>query len=324
MANSTATESPYNAAYITVETIIAGLAVLGNALVIGAVKRNRGLRNVTFCCLGSLALADMAVGLVVIPLSIAVDSALQTNFYACLFMCCNLIIFTNASILSLLAIAVDRYLRIKMPTRYRTLTTKRNIWLCLLACWLVSFVVGLVPMFGWNNSATIQTNDSSFIQCRFTTVMSMDYMFYFNFLGWVLLPLLLISGLYLEIFYLIRKNLNRSMTSRRSGTFYGREYKIAKSLALVLFLFVLCWMPISLINCLLFFWPHICQGKAFIYALYCSILLSHSHSAMNPVVYAFKIQKFRETYKDIVCKVVFRRGGESLSISEENSLDPIS
>ncbi|XP_078497392.1 adenosine receptor A3-like isoform X2 [Lissotriton helveticus] len=117
MANSTATESPYNAAYITVETIIAGLAVLGNALVIGAVKRNRGLRNVTFCCLGSLALADMAVGLVVIPLSIAVDSALQTNFYACLFMCCNLIIFTNASILSLLAIAVDRYLRIKMPTR---------------------------------------------------------------------------------------------------------------------------------------------------------------------------------------------------------------
>lgn len=322
MANCTETESPYKAAYITVETIIAGLAVLGNALVIGVVKRNRGLRNVTFCCLVSLALADMAVGLVVIPLSIAVDNALQTNFYACLFMCCNLIIFTNASILSLLAIAVDRYLRIKMLTRYKTMTTKTNIWLCLLACWLVSFVVGLVPMFGWNNSAFIQANNSSFIQCRFTTVMSMDYMF-FNFFGWVLLPLLLISGLYLEIFYLLRKQLNQSMTSRSSSTFYGREYKIAKSLALVLFLFALCWMPMSLINCLLFFWPHICQGNVFSPVLYGSILLTHAHSAMNPVVYAFKIQKFRETYKDIFCKGVFRRVGESVSFSEENSLEHI-
>ncbi|KAJ1138481.1 hypothetical protein NDU88_004864 [Pleurodeles waltl] len=175
MANNTTTDRPYKGVYIAVETIIAALAVLGNALVIGAVKRNRGLRNVTFCCLVSLAIADMAVGLVVIPLSILVDSGLQTNFYSCLFMCCNLIIFTNASILSLLAIAIDRYLRIKIPTRYKTLTTKKNIWFCLLVCWLVSFVLGLVPMFGWNKKATEQANNS-FIQCSFTTVMRMDYM----------------------------------------------------------------------------------------------------------------------------------------------------
>ncbi|XP_069094754.1 adenosine receptor A3-like [Pleurodeles waltl] len=323
MANNTTTDRPYKGVYIAVETIIAALAVLGNALVIGAVKRNRGLRNVTFCCLVSLAIADMAVGLVVIPLSILVDSGLQTNFYSCLFMCCNLIIFTNASILSLLAIAIDRYLRIKIPTRYKTLTTKKNIWFCLLVCWLVSFVLGLVPMFGWNKKATEQANNS-FIQCSFTTVMRMDYMVFFNFFGCVLLPLLLISGLYLQIFYLLRKHLKQNRTSRSGGTFYGREYKTAKSLALVLFLFALCWLPLSFTNSLLFFWPHICQGNAYISALYCSILLSHAHSAMNPVVYAFRIQKFRETYKDIVCKRVFRRVGEPMSFSEENSLDPIS
>ncbi|XP_069489408.1 adenosine receptor A3-like [Ambystoma mexicanum] len=323
MANSTSSENAHQVVCITVEAVIAVCAVLGNALVIGVVKRNRCLRNVTFCCIVSLALADMSVGLVVIPISIVVKLGVRTHFFSCLFMCCNLIVFTTASILSLLAIAVDRYLRIKMPTRYKMMTTPRNIWLCLGSCWIVSLIVGFLPMFGWNKQASMQANSSfANIECQFPTVMSMDYMVFFNFFGWVLLPLLLISGLYLEIFYILRKHLKQGITkSRNGGIFYGREYKIAKSLAVVVFLFAFCWLPISFINCLTYFWPGKWHGQVYTAAIDCSILLSHAHSAMNPVVYAFKIEKFRETYRDIVCKCALLRSSESVTFSDEISLE---
>ena len=103
--------------YITMEAVIGLCAVVGNMLVIWVVKLNPTLRTTTFYFIVSLALADIAVGVLVIPLAIAVSLEVQMPFYACLFMSCVLLIFTHASIMSLLAIAVDRYLRVKLTVR---------------------------------------------------------------------------------------------------------------------------------------------------------------------------------------------------------------
>ncbi|RXM97035.1 Adenosine receptor A1 [Acipenser ruthenus] len=103
--------------YISIETGIALASVLGNILVVLVVRINRALRDTTFCFMVSLALADIAVGVLVIPLAIIVSLGLKTQFYTCLFFACLLVIITQSSILSLLAIAIDRYLRVKIPTR---------------------------------------------------------------------------------------------------------------------------------------------------------------------------------------------------------------
>lgn len=65
----------------------------------------------------SLALADIAVGALVIPLAITISIGLQTHFYSCLLVACTVLVLTQSSILALLAIAIDRYLRVKIPTR---------------------------------------------------------------------------------------------------------------------------------------------------------------------------------------------------------------
>ncbi|XP_035243306.1 adenosine receptor A1-like [Anguilla anguilla] len=108
---------PLDMLYISVETAIAVASVLGNVLVILVVALNRGLRDPTFCFIVSLALADIAVGTLVIPLAVVISLGLRTQFFTCLFLSCLLLIITQSSILSLLAIAVDRYLRVKIPTR---------------------------------------------------------------------------------------------------------------------------------------------------------------------------------------------------------------
>ena len=103
--------------YISMETAIALASVLGNVLVVAAVAVNRSLRDTTFCFIASMAAADIAVGALVIPLAVVISLGLETQFYTCLLLSCLLLVITQGSILSLLAIAVDRFLRVKIPTR---------------------------------------------------------------------------------------------------------------------------------------------------------------------------------------------------------------
>ncbi|XP_009271168.1 PREDICTED: adenosine receptor A3 [Aptenodytes forsteri] len=291
MPNDSLVLSSLDGIYIGIECLVALFASLGNILVIWAVKLNSTFHNTTLYFIVSLALADIAVGILVMPLAIVVSLGISVHFYTCLFMCCLMVVFTNASILSLLAIAIDRYLRVKLPTRYKIITTGRRVWWALGLCWSVSLLAGLVPMFGWNKT---EPRNSDFLRCQFTSVMRMDYMVYFGFFTWTLVPLLIMCALYVEIFYIIRTKLNQGTTNvRGAGAFYGQEFKTAKSLALVLFLFAISWLPLCIINCIAYFYPA-CQIPQ--YLMYLGILLSHANSAMNPIVYACKIKKFKNMY----------------------------
>ncbi|XP_053099349.1 adenosine receptor A1 isoform X2 [Hemicordylus capensis] len=294
----------YQAIYITIEVLIALVSIPGNILVIWAVKVNQSLRDATFYFIVSLAVADVAVGALVIPLAIIINIGPQIHFYSCLMVACPVLILTESSILALLAIAVDRYLRVKIPMRYKSVVTPRRAGVAIACCWLVSLLVGLTPMFGWNNlnkmrKTQVNSSQSAFtVSCQFENVISMEYMVYFNFFVWVLPPLLLMLIIYLEVFKIIRKQLNKKVASSSTDPekYYGRELKIAKSLALVLFLFAVSWLPLHTRNCISFFCPSCETSSIFTYI---AIFLTHGNSAMNPIVYAFRIKKFRTTFLQI-------------------------
>ncbi|NWV62516.1 AA3R protein, partial [Malurus elegans] len=288
MPNDSLALSSLDGIYIGFECLVALFATLGNILVIWVVRLNSAFQNTTLYFIVSLALADIAVGLLVMPLAIVVSLGIAVPFHSCLFMCCLMVVFTNASILSLLAIAIDRYLRVKLPTRYKIITTERRVWWALGLCWSLSLLGGFMPMFGWNKAGP---RSPSSLRCRFVAVMRMDYMVYFCFFTWTLVPLLVMCALYAEIFHIIRTKLSQG--SRGAGAFYGHEFRTAKSLALVLFLFAISWLPLCIINCVSYFYP---ESQIPPYLIYLGILLSHANSAMNPIVYACKIKKFKTTY----------------------------
>ncbi|OCT94676.1 adenosine receptor A3 isoform X2 [Xenopus laevis] len=325
MANETSDAAIYSAVYIGVETVIGISAVLGNILVIWAVRLNTSLQNTTFYFIVSLALADLAVGFLVMPLAIVLSLGMHFHFHSCLFICCLIIILTNASILSLLAIAVDRYLRIKIPTRYRIVITSRRICLSICTVWIISFLVGMVPMFGWNNRSSLSEEHQHYLNCTFENVMSMEYMVYFNIFGWVILPLITMLILYIEIFYLIKKQLNQNNSKNvRRGVFYGKEYKTAKSLALVLLLFALSWLPLSILNCVQFYNPNVKNLSLYQPTIFLFILLSHANSAMNPIIYAFKIKKFKEAYIHILKTILMQKSQVPDTGNAEHTMEEIS
>uniref|UniRef100_A0A672ICJ7 Adenosine receptor A1 n=1 Tax=Salarias fasciatus TaxID=181472 RepID=A0A672ICJ7_SALFA len=300
-----------DALYIGMEVVIALSSVVGNVMVVWAVRINRSLRDTTFCFVVSLALADIAVGALVIPLAITISIGLQTHFYSCLLVACTVLVLTQSSILALLAIAIDRYLRVKIPMSYKRVVTPRRAGTAVLLCWLVSIVVGLTPMLGWNNLQRLRDNgsvitDDLLVTCEFETVISMDYMVYFNFFGWVLPPLLLMVAIYVEIFYMIHKQLNKKVKADRFVQDCGQsEARLAKSLALVLFLFAVSWLPLHILNCITLFCPA-CDKPIFL--IYIAIILTHGNSAVNPIVYAFRIKKFRTAFRKIWKQYVLCQG----------------
>lgn len=106
-------------AYTVLEVLIAVACCLGNALVVCAVciGIRDSLREPTFCFLVSLAVADFLVGVAAVPLAVLLDGWVNVTPDLCLLFSCVVLVLTQASVLSLLAIAVDRYLRLHIPLR---------------------------------------------------------------------------------------------------------------------------------------------------------------------------------------------------------------
>ncbi|XP_010765545.1 adenosine receptor A2b [Notothenia coriiceps] len=309
--------------YIFIEVVIAVLSIFGNVLVCWAVAINTTLKNATNYFLVSLAVADILVGCLAIPFAITISIGIHLDFYGCLFLACFVLVLTQSSIFSLLAIAIDRYLAVNISLRYKELMTGKTAREIIAILWILSFVIGLIPFFGWNmkysgcNSSVADnaTNaslvgrgthllQSCRLQCYFESVVDMHYMVYFNFFVCVLPPLLIMLGIYIKIFTVARKQLRQielKCVGNGDSQHHGllqKEIRAAKSLSIIVGLFALCWLPVHILNCLKLFY----DLKQPVHVMYVAIILSHANSAVNPIIYAYRIQDFRNTFRKILAR----------------------
>nr|XP_060641217.1 adenosine receptor A2a [Anolis sagrei ordinatus] len=298
------------ALYVGLELALAGLAVAGNVLVVWAVLRNRQLQSVTHLFVASLAVADVAVGVLAVPFAVAISTGFCAAFRACLFIACFVLVLTQSSIFSLLAIALDRAIAIRMPLRYNALVTGSRAKALIAICWALSFAIGLTPLLGWHrhplgpgNGTEAHNCSGDAVPCLFEGVVTMEYMVYYNFFACVLVPLLLMLGIYLKIFLAARRQLKQmgakmAPGGERSCSTLQKEVHAAKSLAIIVGLFAICWLPLHILNCYTLF----CRGcaRAPQWLMYVAILLSHANSVVNPLIYAYRIREFRITFRKIL------------------------
>ncbi|XP_061596077.1 adenosine receptor A2b [Cololabis saira] len=330
-----------NNLYIAIEVVIAVLSISGNVLVCWAVAINTTLKNATNYFLVSLAVADILVGCLAIPFAITISIGIHLDFYGCLFLACFVLVLTQSSIFSLLAIAIDRYLAVKIPLRYKELMTGKTAREIIAILWILSFVIGLIPFFGWNlkYSSCAQSPaenrsraasggpkardalQSCELRCFFESVVDMHYMVYFNFFVCVLLPLLIMLGIYVKIFTVARKQLRQielkcvgNGDSQNQGLLQ-KEIRAAKSLSIIVGLFALCWLPVHILNCLTLFYEQVDKPAV---VMYVAIILSHANSAVNPIIYAYRIQDFRNTFRKILTRHVLCHK-EELYLSSSSS-----
>ncbi|XP_045840622.1 adenosine receptor A2b [Meles meles] len=302
-----------DALYVALELAIAALSVAGNVLVCAAVGTSGALQTPTNYFLVSLAAADVAVGLFAIPFAITISLGFCTDFHSCLFLACFVLVLTQSSIFSLLAVAVDRYLAIRVPLRYKSLVTGTRARRVIAVLWVLAFGIGLTPFLGWNGKDTAANCTEPWdgaanascclVRCLFENVVPMSYMVYFNFFGCVLPPLLIMLVIYIRIFLEACRQLQRTELMDHSRTVIQREMHAAKSLAVIVGIFALCWLPVHAVNCVTFFQPARSKAKPK-WVMNTAILLSHANSVVNPVVYAYRNRDFRYTFHKIISRYV--------------------
>uniref|UniRef100_A0A8C5SW25 G-protein coupled receptors family 1 profile domain-containing protein n=1 Tax=Laticauda laticaudata TaxID=8630 RepID=A0A8C5SW25_LATLA len=253
---------------IYVLAIILAMAIITiNLLVCVTIYLHKELRCITNYLIVSLAVADLGVGALAIPFSMVLSMEYTLYFYTCLFLTCFPLVTTQFSILLLLVIAIHTHLKIKLPNRqviYPLHVKKCWVIFIVAFCWLLSLLIGLSPVMGWN---------------RFH--YSRKFLVYFIFLICTLLPLAAMLGIYGDIFRVVRDHFR----SQPLWPAKKKEMQMACTLLLLVGVFFICWMPLHMIYCIQLLCPS-CEQYEFLERL--AVLLSHLNSLANPLVYALR------------------------------------
>ncbi|KAK3094422.1 hypothetical protein FSP39_001579 [Pinctada imbricata] len=184
------------------------LTIVGNIFVITAILIYKPLRSVQNFFLISLALADLAVAIIVMPFHISNTVLGFWSFgehFCDIWLTCDIMLCT-ASILNICAIALDRYFAIHDPINYASKRTTKRVMTMILIVWGLSAVISVPPLFGWSN-----TNDGTLYDYEFKTCHLTDEKGYvvYSACGSFYIPLLIMSFVYMKIFLATRQRLRR-------------------------------------------------------------------------------------------------------------------
>jgi len=185
--------------YTSAEVLCAVAAIIGNSLVILVFARCRRLRKVTNYYVISLAFADLLVGLLGIPSAIATSVGLPRNFRLCIFMNSILLLLCTGSILSLVAITMDRFFAIVYPLTYQAQMTKKRACCIISGCWITAGIIGLLPTAGWR-----AYTEPSQPRCFFMEVLDFNYLAFLYF-GTIIVPSIFMAVVYAIIYRVVRK-----------------------------------------------------------------------------------------------------------------------
>ncbi|XP_017856058.1 PREDICTED: 5-hydroxytryptamine receptor 1 [Drosophila arizonae] len=175
--------------------------VVGNVLVCIAVCMVRKLRRPCNYLLVSLALSDLCVALLVMPMALLYEVLERWSFGTLLcdiwvsfdVLCCT------ASILNLCAISVDRYLAITKPLEYGVKRTPRRMMLCVGIVWLAAACISLPPLLILGNEHEDEDGQPICTVCQ-----NFAYQIYAT-LGSFYIPLSVMLFVYYQIFKAARR-----------------------------------------------------------------------------------------------------------------------
>ncbi|XP_050432621.1 5-hydroxytryptamine receptor-like, partial [Adelges cooleyi] len=217
-----------NSLIVVTTGIILGAMILtticGNALVIAAILLERNLQNVANYLIVSLAVADLMVACLVMPLGAVYELSrgwilgpeLCDMWTSSDVLCCT------ASILHLVAIAVDRYWAVTNVDYIHTRNGRRIVGM-IVVVWSVALVVSLAPQFGWKDPDYL---DRINIQQQCMVSQDIGYQI-FATCSTFYVPLLVILFLYWKIFKIARRRIRRRRAQRNAMLEHSRSKKPA-------------------------------------------------------------------------------------------------
>uniref|UniRef100_A0A667XC86 G-protein coupled receptors family 1 profile domain-containing protein n=1 Tax=Myripristis murdjan TaxID=586833 RepID=A0A667XC86_9TELE len=271
------------------------------------------LHTPTNLLLLSLAVSDFLVGLLVMPAEILPTGAcwLLGDFMCAVKYVVTLTII-SASIGNMMLISVDRYVAICDPLCYPTKVTLWRVKLSVCLCWICSVFyscLGLIDSFrqpGRHNSC----HGECVILINYCMVVTNYIIGVSDFFITFFVPITVIVVLYMRVF-VVAVSQARAMRSHivsvtlqpsRTVTAKKSELKAARTLGVVVALFLMCFCPYYLPTVVGHDTKISASSAAFV------LWLLYINSCLNPVIYALFYPWFRKSVKLIVTLQILQPG----------------
>lgn len=204
---------PFGMVHLFVTSTVLGVIILatvvGNVFVIAAIVLERNLRNVANYLIASLAVADLLVAVLVMPLGAVkeVSSVWFLGPEVCDMWTSFDVLCCTSSILHLVAISLDRYW-VVTRVEYLHNRSPQRILLMIGLSWGVSAVISIPPLLGWKSP---QGDLNLTGQC----VISQDLGYtIFSTVGAFYLPLISMMIIYLKVFKAARSRIRKHQFKR--------------------------------------------------------------------------------------------------------------
>ena len=311
--NSTqnSTEIVRSTALIVVESMVLltlnVATFLGNLFVFAAIYRNKRLQTVTSIFVINLALSDILISVLVLPLSCGASIANRWVFgpIGCLVFDLAGYILAGVSLQTLTLTALNRYVCIDKDLMYARIFTKRNVILMNLCSWImtITFAGFGLPLAGvqfkeiLGNPAICVAYCGNKLSLSYTVIILLIY----------LVPCItVIPYCYYKVFRQIQHH-NAALgavvdsSSMRKSRYGVEESRITKLFVTVLVGFCLCWLPAFVSTALYVFdalGPH-----SLVYSNLFWTLPLYTSCFINPCIYTAMSKAFRdELVRILTCK----------------------
>ena len=284
------TTSPW--VFAVVSSIISPTVVLLNALIIIAVKRRKELQRASNILLSSMAVTDLLVGSLCVPLSavvgLLVPYQIVTDHYICKLdsvAISFMITLAICSIFHLTMIAWERYVAIRKWIDYKVIVTRSRLKKLAIIAW-VSAIVTVSPLPLLVITGIMSENAMIFASEIFHTVLSVSVMF----------ALGLIVYFYVMVYLGVRKRKLSQIHQVSELVNAKLERRVAMTTALVTVALILSFFPNALIGMLEGVYPVL--RKHWVIRLMDTLL--YSNSVVNPLIYCYRDCRFRKAVLEIL------------------------
>ena len=279
--------------------LMALAALVGNVLVCLAFYRNPSLRTVTNYFVLSLAITDLSAALFTMPLKAA--STVAKKWIAGEMGCKVDYFFASVtggvSLLTVMLLAINRYMRIIKPDLYPTIYTKKRSIVMAVSAWIVTIaVVVMKSVIAGLRFQTFTILPTFCIHIVTNPDVSIAITVVDNI--YIVAPLIAIVACYLRISQTVH-NHNTAVTPQVTNTGYGvEEAKMTRVLTVVVVGFCLCWLPVLVTNILSFL--NLLGRNSIIYLNFYITFPLFTSIILNPIIYATMSSKFRAEFRKIL------------------------
>ncbi|CAJ1053368.1 trace amine-associated receptor 13c-like [Xyrichtys novacula] len=277
---------------------VAVFTVVLNLLVIVSISHFRQLHTPTNLLLLSLAISDLLVGLLVMPMETVrfVETCWLLGDFICALSYIIGFTLTSASVGNMVLISIDRYVAICYPLQYPNQITRSRVELSVCLCWACSLLYnGLILK---DHLRQPDRHNSCYGECLVViNYVSGTVDLVFTFVG----PCLVIVILYMRIF-IVAVSQARAMQSHVTVTAASKvtvraktsERKAARTLGVVILVFLMSFCP--------YYYPSLAGQDISNSASSWAIVswLVYFNSCLNPLIYALFYPWFRKAIKFIV------------------------